>query len=132
MSRFLEALRSGRVLLMDGAMGTELQRAGLKEGECGEQWNLTHPDCVREIHQAYERAGARVFLTNTFQSNPEALARHGLETQLEAINQASLALARSVAGTDGFVLGDIGAIAVTNHEFGETDLQAAFRVARSL
>ncbi len=132
MSRFLEALRSGRVLLMDGAMGTELQRAGLKEGECGEQWDLTHPDRVREIHQAYERAGARVFLTNTFQSNPAALARHGLEAQLEAINQASLALARSVAGTDGFVLGDIGAIAVTNHEFGETDLQAAFRVARSL
>ncbi len=128
MSRFLEVLRSGRVLLMDGAMGTELQRAGLKDGECGEQWNLIHPDRVREIHQTYERAGAHVFLTNTFQSNPAALARHSLETQLDAINQASLALARSVAGTDGFVLGDIGVIAAIS----ETEVEAAFRVARSL
>ena len=44
MSRFLQALYSGRVLLMDGAMGTELQRAGLQPGECGELWNLTHPE----------------------------------------------------------------------------------------
>jgi 5-methyltetrahydrofolate--homocysteine methyltransferase len=132
MSRFLEALHSGRALLMDGAMGTELQRAGLKDGECGELWNLTHPDRVREIHQAYERAGARAFLTNTFQSNPAALKRHHLETRLEAINLKALALARSVAGTDGFVLGDIGAISAANHEFDEADLQSAFRVARSL
>ena len=47
MSRFLDALRSGRVLLMDGAMDTELQRAGLKPGECGELWNLTHPACYQ-------------------------------------------------------------------------------------
>ncbi|TMQ32259.1 MAG: methionine synthase, partial [Planctomycetota bacterium] len=43
MATFLESLHSGRVLLMDGAMGTELQRAGLAEGECYELWNLTHP-----------------------------------------------------------------------------------------
>jgi 5-methyltetrahydrofolate--homocysteine methyltransferase len=132
MSRFLEELRSGRVLLMDGAMGTELQRAGLKDGECGELWNLTHPYRVREIHQAYERAGARVFLTNSFQSNPAALKRHHLETRLEAINLKALALARSVAGTDGFVLGDIGAIASPNQDFSDSDLQSAFRVVRSL
>ena len=72
MSRFLDALRSGRVLLMDGAMGTELQRAGLQPGECGELWNLTHPEKVRAIHQAYVDAGAEVLLTNTFQANPAA------------------------------------------------------------
>ena len=59
MSRFLEALRSGRVLLMDGAMGTELQRAGIEEGECYEAWNLTHPEQVRAIHRGYVFAGAR-------------------------------------------------------------------------
>ena len=108
MSRFLDALRSGRVLLMDGAMGTELQRAGLQPGECGELWNLTQPEKVRAIHRAYVDAGAEVLLTNTFQANPAALARHNLEGQLGVICQAAVDLAREAAGPDRCVLADIG------------------------
>jgi 5-methyltetrahydrofolate--homocysteine methyltransferase len=108
MSRFLDALRSGRVLLMDGAMGTELQRAGLQPGECGELWNLTHPEKVRAIHQAYVDAGAEVLLTNTFQANPSALARHNLDGQLAVIWQAAVELAREAAGPDRWVLADVG------------------------
>jgi methionine synthase I (cobalamin-dependent) len=66
MSAFLDALHSGRVLLMDGAMGTELQKAGLRDDEIGTAWNLLHPERVRAVHQAYRDAGAEVFLTNTF------------------------------------------------------------------
>jgi len=110
MSRFLEALQSGRVLLMDGAMGTELQRANLQPGECGELWNLTEPERVRAIHQAYVDAGARCLLTNTFQANPTALAKHGKSEYLEAINRSALQLARSAAGPKRFVLADIGPI----------------------
>ncbi len=108
MSGFLDALRSGRVLLMDGAMGTELQCAGLQPGECGELWNLTHPDKVRAIHQAYVDAGAEVLLTNTFQANPAALSRHKLEWELGVICQAAVDLAREAAGTDRWVLADVG------------------------
>jgi 5-methyltetrahydrofolate--homocysteine methyltransferase len=108
MSRYLEALNSGHVMLMDGAMGTELRRAGLAVDGCGEAWNLTNSEKVRAIHQAYKDAGARCFLSNTFQSNPSALAKHGFAGKLEAINQAAIELVRSVAGTEGFVLGDIG------------------------
>jgi 5-methyltetrahydrofolate--homocysteine methyltransferase len=110
MSRFLAALHSGRVLLMDGAMGTELRRAGLRDGECGEAWNLTHPERVRAIPQAYADAGAEVLLTNTFQANPTNLARHGRDDRLEVINQAALRLARAVAGRARFVLADVGPI----------------------
>jgi 5-methyltetrahydrofolate--homocysteine methyltransferase len=95
---------------MDGAMGTELLRAGLRPGECGEAWNLTHPGVVLGIHQAYRQAGARVLLTNTFQSNPLNLARHGLVDQMAEINEAALSLARSAAGPSGIVLADIGPI----------------------
>jgi 5-methyltetrahydrofolate--homocysteine methyltransferase len=108
MSRFLDALRSGRVLLMDGAMGTELQRAGLKPGECGELWNLTHPEKVRAIHQAYVDAGAEVLLTNTFQANPAALAKYNLADGCEEICRAAVELARQAAGPDRLVLADIG------------------------
>jgi 5-methyltetrahydrofolate--homocysteine methyltransferase len=106
----MSALQSGRVLLMDGAMGTELQRAGLSVGECGELWNLSQPERVRAIHQAYVDAGADCLLTNTFQANPSALARHGRADELELINHAAIRLARSVAGPERFVIGDIGPI----------------------
>jgi 5-methyltetrahydrofolate--homocysteine methyltransferase len=108
--RFRQALSSGRVLLMDGAMGTELQRAGLQEGECCEAWNLTHPEQVRAIHQAYIDAGAGCLVTNTFQANPEALARCGLADQLAAIQRSAVALTRSAGRAGSFVIGDVGPV----------------------
>jgi 5-methyltetrahydrofolate--homocysteine methyltransferase len=108
MASFLETLRSGRVLLMDGAMGTELQRAGIQEGECYELWNLTHPDKVRAIHRAYVDAGADVLLTNTFQANPIALGKHGLGDRIELIISQAITLARSVATPGRFVLVSFG------------------------
>ncbi len=111
MSDLVTALCSGRVLLMDGAMGTELQRAGLKDGECPEAWNVTHPDRVLKIHRAYVDAGAEVLLANTFQANPPALARHGMENRLDVIFQAGLALARTALGDSGWVLADVGPFA---------------------
>jgi 5-methyltetrahydrofolate--homocysteine methyltransferase len=108
MAHFLDALKSGRVLLMDGAMGTELQRAGLKPGGCGEMWNLTRPDAVRAIHRAYVDAGAEVLLTNTFQANPAALQKYGAADQCEAICRAAVEHARAAAGPDRHVLADIG------------------------
>jgi 5-methyltetrahydrofolate--homocysteine methyltransferase len=107
MPTFLEALHSGRVLLMDGAMGTELQRAGLPSGACGEEWNQTHPERVLAIHQAYVDAGAEVLLTNSFQANPPALAQHGLDGELEALCKSSVTLASQAAGPNRFVLADM-------------------------
>jgi 5-methyltetrahydrofolate--homocysteine methyltransferase len=95
---------------MDGAMGTELRSRGLSPAECGELWNLTRPELVRQVHAAYAAAGARCFLANTFQANPVALDRHGEASRLEEICRASVALARSVAGSEAFVIGDVGPI----------------------
>jgi 5-methyltetrahydrofolate--homocysteine methyltransferase len=117
MADFLRALRSGRVLLMDGAMGTELQRAGIGEGECYELWNLTHPERVRAIHQSYADAGAEVLLTNTFQANPASLFRHDLLPQMSAISLAALELARAVAGPNRFVFFDVGPLSEAGRRF---------------
>jgi 5-methyltetrahydrofolate--homocysteine methyltransferase len=108
MPGFRDVLHAGRVVLMDGAMGTELRRAGLPETACGELWNLTEPGRVAAIHRDYVAAGASCLLTNTFQANPAALARHGLEGQLEAVVRSGVALAREAAGPGRFVLGDVG------------------------
>src|SRR5258707_3028675 len=88
--RFLDALRSGRVLLMDGAMGTELQKAGLQPGECAELWNLTHPERVRDVHQAYVNAGAEIILTHSFLANPERLEHYGALNALCEANRLAI------------------------------------------
>ena len=113
MSAFLDALTSGRVLLMDGAMGAQLQLAGAQPGERFEEWNLTHPEKVRAIHQAYIDAGAEILLTNTFQAQPARSASDGSKPAAPvacapgwSIEQ-SVTLARSVKGVR-WVLGDIG------------------------
>jgi 5-methyltetrahydrofolate--homocysteine methyltransferase len=69
MSDFLRRLRSRQVLLMDGAMGSELRRAGLRPEENSATWNVLHPERVRAVHQAYRAAGAQVLLSNTFLVN---------------------------------------------------------------
>ncbi len=101
MSRFLDALRSGRVLLMDGAMGTELQRVGLRPGENAATWNLLHPEKVRAVHQAYLDAGAEVLLTNTFLINAssfcEALWRANRQCDLPIAWRQSLGLIHPAA-----------------------------------
>src|SRR5438874_4096127 len=103
MSRLLHALKSGRVLLMDGAMGTELQRIGIGEGECYELWNLAHPEKVRAIHQSYVQAGAEVLLTNTFQANPSNLAKYGVPDKLRDIFHAGFKLAERAAEPHTFI-----------------------------
>jgi 5-methyltetrahydrofolate--homocysteine methyltransferase len=110
MSCFLDALHSDRVLLMDGAMGTQLQRLGMGADECGESWSLNRAGSVRAVHDSYIAAGAEVLLTNTFQANPAHLARFGLEDRLEEIIGNAVRLARKAAGRSRFVLGDIGPI----------------------
>lgn len=104
---FLEAVKQ-RLLLSDGAMGTQLIEAGLAVGGCGAEWNLTQPDRVRAIQSAYVAAGSDLLLTNTFGGSPLALARHGLADKAYAINLAAARIARDCIGENGYVLGDIG------------------------
>ena len=108
MNRLLEALHSGRVLLMDGAMGTELQRRGLKDGEPPDLWNLTNPDAVRAVHQSYLDAGAEILLTNTFQANRRALTQHGLQDRLADIWSTAIEHVRCGHDRAPILLADIG------------------------
>ena len=104
----LQALAE-RPLLADGAMGTQLQRAGLAPGGCGEVWNLDAPDRVEAIQRAYVEAGSDCLVTNTFGGSRILLERHGQGERVTAINRAGVEIARrAFGGREGFVLGDIG------------------------
>jgi 5-methyltetrahydrofolate--homocysteine methyltransferase len=128
----LEAIAS-RVLIGDGAMGTQLMLAGLEQGHCGEAWNLTHPARVLAIQQRYAQAGSDCLLTNTFGGSRIMLNRHHNAETVVAINQAGVAIARqafAAVGREGYVIGDIGPFGGLMEplgEFKESDVRAAFR-----
>jgi 5-methyltetrahydrofolate--homocysteine methyltransferase len=98
----------GDVLLADGAWGTELFKRGLMQGSPPDEWNLTHPDIVRDITREYCEAGADIVLTNTFGANRFRLEPHGLSDTVKEINLTAAALAREIAGRTKLVAGDIG------------------------
>lgn len=90
---FLDRLKT-RALVCDGAMGTLLHAAGVSLGRALPELNVTQPALVRSIHAAYIEAGADILETNTFGASRQRLARHGLGTQVAAINRAAVQLAR--------------------------------------
>ncbi|MEO8482969.1 MAG: homocysteine S-methyltransferase family protein [Acidobacteriota bacterium] len=104
----LDAIKE-RPLLGDGAMGTQLMLAGLEQGNCGEAWNLTHPDRVLDIQRRYAEAGSDCIITNTFGGSRIMLNRHGEAGRVSDVNAAAVAIAREAfGGRDGYVLGDMG------------------------
>lgn len=125
----LEALKT-RVLLGDGAMGTQLMLAGLEQGACGEAWNLTRPERVLAIQRRYAEAGSDCILTNTFGGSRIMLNRHGHAEDVAGVNKAAVAITRAAfGGRPGYVIGDIGpfgGLMEPYGEFTEAQVRAAF------
>lgn len=128
----LDVVRRGDTVVGDGGMGTELQRAGLEPGGCGDAWNLSHPREVQAIQRRYVNAGSQVVLTNTFGTNRFVLSRYGLEERVAEIARAAAINARTAAGSGIYVLGDIGpcgGFLEPLGEISEADLEASWRDA---
>jgi len=106
-SHFLERLTES-VLLVDGAMGTQLQVHGLPVGEPGETFNLSHPEIVMQIHREYVQAGADIILTNTFGGNRLKLDANHLADKLAEINRIAVELACEAAQDQALVAASIG------------------------
>ncbi len=120
--KLLEALED-RVLLGDGAMGTQLQQAGLPPGGCGEAWNLDAPEKILAIQKAYVDAGSDCLITNSFGASRIMLERHDEEARVCEINRAAAEIARRAfslgEGREGYVLGDIGPFGGLMEPYGE-------------
>ncbi|HZE36448.1 MAG TPA: homocysteine S-methyltransferase family protein, partial [Candidatus Eisenbacteria bacterium] len=139
-----------RVLVFDGAMGTMIQARDLSAEDfggahlegCNESLNLTRPDVIKEIHEAYLDAGADCISTNTFGCAPYVLAEYGLADQCHDIVLAAARLARAAADSRStaerprFVLGAMGpgtrTITVTGGVTFDEVLDAYYRQARAL
>lgn len=95
---------------LDGATGSNLQKAGMPKGCCTEQWVLENPQILAGLQRAYADAGSQILYAPTFQAQPIALERVGLAEQTEEINARLVALSRSAA-PDCLIAGDLTTLA---------------------
>ncbi|MBI5010597.1 MAG: methionine synthase, partial [Bacteroidia bacterium] len=131
MKKNIEDLIKEKILILDGAMGTMIQKHKLQEDDYrGEQFkdhsmlqkgnndllSITRPELIKEIHRAYLEAGADIITTNTFNSNRISMADYGMEEMVYEMNRQSAQLAAaaitefegSVEPLNHFVAGTLG------------------------
>ena len=104
---FRELVKKGPVLL-DGATGTNLQKAGMPVGVCPEQWILENSEVLTDLQKQYVEAGTDILFAPTFTASRIKLKEYGLEDHLEEINRKLVALSKEAAkGTNALVAGDL-------------------------
>ena len=104
---FRELVKKGPVLL-DGATGTNLQKAGMPVGVCAEQWILENSEVLIDLQKRYVEAGTDILFAPTFTASRIKLKEYGLEDHLEEMNRKLVALSKEAAkGTNALVAGDL-------------------------
>ncbi len=104
----LQELNSGKILLSDGAMGTELQKRGMPAGSCPELLNIEQPDVVQSVYRDYYQAGSDIVETNTFGGNRFRLKHYGYEKRVNEFCRRAAELAKEICPPGKYVAGSIG------------------------
>ena len=99
-----------KTVLLDGATGSNLQKAGMPRGCCTEEWILANPEALISLQRRYAAAGSNILYAPTFQAQPIALERVNLHRQTAAINAQLVALTRAAA-PDVLVAGNLTTLA---------------------
>ena len=128
MHALIESLTSSGPVVTDGSWGTQMQKRGLKRGECPDSWNLSHPERVLEVAQQYVNAGSQIILTNTFGGSRLALQKFKLGGQVVDINTAGVEISKKAAGNRAYVFASIGptGLMLVTRETTEAELQNVF------
>ncbi|HEY3318493.1 MAG TPA: homocysteine S-methyltransferase family protein [Coriobacteriia bacterium] len=115
---------TGEVLVVDGAMGTMLQRAGIPPEQCPEQLNVTNPELILQLHRDYVLAGADCVSSNTFGGTRAKLDEYGLGDDVVELNRAGMRLAKRSGATH--VLADVGPCGLVMEPIGEARFDDVF------
>ena len=124
MRPFRERIKN-EILVCDGATGTMLYTKGIYINRCFEGLNLSSPELVKEVHRDYVKVGVDLIETNTYGANRFKLGPHGLESQMDKINQRGAEIAREIAGDRVYVAGSIGPIGRTLEPMGHIPISEA-------
>lgn len=131
-NKLSDRLKESKILLADGATGTNLFAMGLETGDSPELWNTDHPDRITKLHQSFVDAGSDIILTNSFGGTHYRLALHNAGHRVTELNTNAAEIARNVAdkaSRNVLVAGSIGPtgeILAPNGEVSIDDAAAAF------
>jgi len=117
-----------RILILDGATGTELQKRGMPKGVCPEDWILKNPDSLIEIQNAYKEAGSDIIYAPTFGANRWKLETFGLEDKVKEINVKLVRLSKDIAGQEVLVAGNLSATGKFIKPFGDKTFEEAVNI----
>ncbi|MHC4259867.1 MAG: homocysteine S-methyltransferase family protein [Planctomycetota bacterium] len=124
---FAALLKNQEIILLDGAIGTELDKRGLMSGGRN---NLDAPEAVLEIHREYAQCGCHALTTNTLTMNRIYIETHNVGVEVRDVNRAGAELARQAAGRNQYVLGDISSTGQMLEPYGdyrESQFQEVFK-----
>ena len=113
-----------QITLLDGAMGTMLQKSGLKPGEIPELKNIENPEMIAAVHRAYIDAGSQVVYANTFGANRRKLSKTSYS--VAEVVSAGVHLAKKEAGEKAFVALDIGPLGELLEPLGTLTFEEAY------
>ena len=122
-----DKIETQSILLLDGAMGTQLAAMG---NTMGGQNCITHPSDVLSVHRSYSEAGCDALITNTLTMNRLSIESHGPGVDVRDVNLSGARLAMAAAGPGQYVLGDIsstGQLLEPYGEFSEEQFYNTFR-----
>ena len=103
----LKSLMKETPIILDGATGTNLQKAGMPTGVCPEQWILEHRDVMVSLQQQYVEAGSNIVYAPTFTCNRIKLKEYGLEDQIEQMNHELIAISKEAVAGKAYVAGNL-------------------------
>lgn len=120
------------IVILDGAMGTQLQKRGIKPGELPEEWNITHEEDIIEIQKSYFDSGSNIVNTNTFGANSLKFSQDKLEEIIKkAVYCAKEARDRSTGTQEKFISGDLGPLGRLLKPYGDLDFEEAVEIFKT-
>ncbi len=128
---FQELINTDGHILFDGAMGTMLQKSGLKLGGIPEELNFTNPELIEDIHRQYIKAGAKAVYANTFGANRFKL-RESRYSVTETIQQAIAVARKACEGTDVLVALDVGSVGRMLRPTGDLPVSEAYEAFKEV
>lgn len=124
------ALVSKGIVLLDGATGSNLMKAGMPRGVCTEEWITEHPQALFDLQRAYVAAGSQIIYAPTFSANRYSLSRHGLEERTAELNRTLVELSRRAADGKALVAGDMTTTGVALEPLGTMKYEELFEIYR--
>jgi 5-methyltetrahydrofolate--homocysteine methyltransferase len=121
----IKSVLTKKIVILDGATGTELQKRGLPAGISPEIWCLENPEIIKDVHNSYKKSGSQIVYACTFGANRFKLKQYNVKKDVYTVNLELARLAKEASGKNTLVAGDIGPTGLFIEPFGTLAFEEA-------